>query len=110
MGPARHITADHSAARDIRSETSSLTQAQEDVLAVAIAGLFWLMLVMSLRTFLGSSASTGGAVAPYASEIASGGRRASRSHSYGAGYHHRLEESGCIPGPGRVCVIEEWFY
>jgi len=98
--------------RDVRSGARSLTQTQEDVLSVAIAGLFWLTLVMGVRVLYGSAADSAvaGAVAPYASSAVG-------NHNYGVGHgrhnaygHPRLAESGCIPGPGRICVIEEWFY
>ena len=59
-------------------------------------------LVMGSRVLFGTPNVGETAVAPYASSAIAGAGRRSQNP--------RLEESGCIPSPWRVCVIEEWFY
>jgi len=93
--------------RDIRSGTRSLTQTQEDVLSVALAGLLWLTLVMTARVLFGAPGIGDTAVAPYASSAVAGAGAGAGVRRY---HNPRLAESGCVPSPWRVCVIEEWFY
>lgn len=60
---------------------------------------------MAARVLFGVTGIAETAVSPYASSAVAGAGTGQRR------YHNpRLEESGCIPSPWRICVIEEWFY
>ena len=63
---------------------------------------------MTARVLFGTPGVGDTAIAPYASSAVAG---AGAGVNVGRRYHNpRLAESGCIPSPWRVCVIEEWFY
>jgi len=84
-------------------QRGGISHGNEELLLVAVTFLSTLTLTMAWRI-----AGGGGGVisAPPGSGVASHGVSAPAA----SGYAGRLADSGCIPGSGRVCIVEEWYW
>jgi len=84
-------------------QEGSITRGQEEMLLIAVAALVWLTLSMAWR-LTGDDFIESGAAGSVATP------QSSRAVDRPYGTSRRLADTGCVPGMGRVCVVEEWYW